>query len=89
MSIIIEPNENSRINQKIVRKTPQLKWGWMMGRPICGGASFGTDEGMGCGWSAIKDWPDGGGYIDHTPWLVFKNHVKEKHGIDVNVFIED
>ena len=49
-----------------------------MGRPICG-----------CGWSAIEDWKKGGGYIDHTPWMVFKMHVQEKHGKVVKVFDKD
>jgi len=43
-----------------------------MGRPICG-----------CGWSAIEDWPDGGGYSDHTPYLIFLMHVKDKHKLDI------
>ena len=75
MIIISNENENVRNTSKIIDKTPQLEWYSLMGRPCCG-----------CGWDAMKDWPKGGGYMDHTPWIVFKNHVKEKHGLDVKVF---
>lgn len=74
MIVVSDHNENSIKNQVIVDATPELHWYTLMGRWCCG-----------CGWDAMKDWPDGGGYSDYTPWLIFKNHVKEKHGIDVKV----
>ena len=83
MSIIIDRNENAELNQKIISKSKHVcEWGFMMGRPVC----MGPKEVHEHWWSGMDDWPDGGGYIDHTPWLVFKNHIKEKHGLDIKVF---
>ena len=75
MIIVSSNNENVVNTSRIIDKTPELNWYYIMGRPICG-----------CGWSAIEDWKKGGGYIDHTPWMVFKMHVQEKHGKVVKVF---
>jgi len=64
---------DTELNDIIIKKSQDVcNWRYLMGRPICG-----------CGWSAIEDWPDGGGYSDHTPYLIFLMHVKDKHKLDI------